>query len=233
MPNLIERAIRRVTLRTRMRARLPKARRLGIRYVAPNFIYRDTIRRDDVILDAGCADDADFSRHMVSTHGARAFGIDPTRKHAAALASLETRLNGRFRHVPVAIAVRDGTLTFYESDENVSGSLLENHINVTHDHIRSYEVEAVSLSGLLRRLDLERAALIKLDLEGAEYDLLRQIDADTLHRFDQLFIEFHHHAVPGVSQEDTWQVVKRLESIGFQSFSLDDHNFLFWPRQRV
>jgi FkbM family methyltransferase len=226
--DLVERVLRRAILVARKGRRRRQAERLGIRYVPPNFIYRDTLGPDDVVLDAGCANDADFSKHMIRAHGVRAFGIDPTQKHAPALARLEGELDGRFQHVPVAIAARDGTLTFHESSENVSGSILEDHINIARDHIRSYQVEAVSLSGLLRRLGLQRAALLKLDLEGAEYELLNAIDADTLQLFDQLFVEFHHHAVPRFSQEDTLQVVRRIQGLGFEAFSLDDENYLFY-----
>lgn len=225
---IIQRAWRRAARAGRKWYRLRRAARLGIRYVPPNFIYRASIGPDDIVLDVGCAAEADFSVHMICTHAVRAFGIDPTRKHAPALARLEQQLAGRFRHVPLAIAARNGTELFHESDKNVSGSLLQDHTNILHDSVRSYEVKTTTLPELLRKLGIERVALLKLDLEGAEYELLGDIDADTLDPFDQLFVEFHHHAIRRYTAEDTWRIVRAIERLGMNVFSVDDHNFLFY-----
>ena len=69
---------------------------------------------------------------------------------------------------------------------------------------------------------------MKLDLEGAEYALLDNIHADELSRVKQLFVEFHHHCLPQYKIDDTCRVVAQLEAKGFEAFSLDGHNFLFY-----
>jgi FkbM family methyltransferase len=204
-----------------------RARRLGIRHVPPNIVYRDVIGPGDIVADAGCADDADFSKHMIAEHGAVAWGIDPTRKHAAALAQLASRLAG-FHYMPAAIAAEAGIITFHESGDNVSGSLLKDHVNVIHDSVQRYEVQALDLQGLASRIGSERIAILKLDLEGAEYELLSHVTSQMLKPFDQIFVEFHHHAVTRYDETDTRAVVHRLEGLGFASFSLDDHNYVFY-----
>ena len=82
--------------------------------------------------------------------------------------------------MPLAVTARDGEIMFNESAENVSGSVLADHTNIRNDHITSYPVESVGLSSLLARLGLSKADYLKLDLEGAEYELLDQPDAETL-----------------------------------------------------
>jgi len=205
------------------------AKERGVRFVPPNVIYRDIIGKGDIVIDVGCADDADFSQHMMAAHGVTAWGIDPTRKHAAALSRLSAE-SEHFHYEPVAVASRSGSLTFYESDENVSGSLLSDHVNVIHDSGNDYEVEALDLRDLASRVGADRIAILKLDLEGAEYEVLEEASAVTLEPFEQIFVEFHHHAVSRYRQRDTWRVVDRLKALGFDSFSLDDHNFLFYRR---
>jgi len=121
-------------------------------------------------------------------------------------------------------------LTFHESTENESGTLLDNHTNVLHDHGYSYDVDAVTLKKLLEKIGVEEADFLKLDLEGAEYHLLESVDRDDLSRFKQIFVEFHHHCIPDRSQQDTADVAASLREKGLKSFSLDDHNYLFyWP----
>ena len=71
---------------------------------------------------------------------------------ASALRLLEEQYAGLFVHVPCAIAATDEVLTFHESQTNESGSLLEDHVNITHDPTTSYDVEAVALGSLLERI---------------------------------------------------------------------------------
>jgi FkbM family methyltransferase len=208
-------------------SRLRQIRREGLAFVEPNFLYRPDLPARSVVIDAGCSYEADFSVHLMRRHDVRAFGVDPTRKHRGALRQLEARSQGRFTHLPCAIAASDGMLTFHESRVNESGSLLADHVNVAHDETTSYDVEAVTLRTLLKRIGTETVEILKLDLEGAEYDLFAHITAEDLRPFRQVFVEFHHQAVSHFTESDTRLVVGRVSGFGFRAFSIDDDNFLF------
>lgn len=226
--SLIGRATRRIGRELKKHTRLRRARREGLVFVEPNFVYRPDLPPDAVVIDAGCSYEADFSVCLIRRHNVRAFGVDPTRKHAAALRALEGQNGGRFVHLSCAIAAADGVLRFYESSVNESGSLLDDHVNVVRDEITSYDVEALTLSSLLKRLALSRVDLLKLDLEGAEYAILEGATAEVLRPFRQIFVEFHHHAVTDYSERDTRRIAARVCGFGFTAFSLDDHNYLFY-----
>jgi FkbM family methyltransferase len=226
--SLIGRITRRIGRELKKHTRLRQARREGLVFVEPNFLYQPDLASGAVVIDAGCSYEADFSLCLIRRHDVRAFGVDPTRKHRAALRQLETEYPGRFAHVPCAIASTDATLTFHESRINESGSLFSDHVNVLHDEITSYDVEAVTLPTLLKRIGIETVEILKLDLEGAEYDLLERVTADDLRPFRQMFVEFHHHAVDHFGEAETRRIVERISSFGFRAFSIDDHNYLFY-----
>ncbi|MDE3004274.1 MAG: FkbM family methyltransferase [Gemmatimonadota bacterium] len=226
--SIIHRIVRRIVRDIRKQLRLRKARTAGIAYVAPDFIYWPRIKAGDTVIDAGCSSQADFSLAMMDRYDARSYAVDPTRKHRPALAALEAKHGGKLVHLPIAIGPTDGELTFHESEKNDSGSLMDDHTNVTSDQVVNYTVRAVTLQNLVKELDSDRVAILKLDIEGAEYPLLRDATAEDLAAFDQIFIEFHHHAVVSYSEADTKRIADRIVGMGFKSFSLDNHNYLFW-----
>ena len=208
--------------------RQSRANRLGIHEGAQNCLYLNRFTPQSVVIDVGCADDADLSMYLISRFGVKSYGIDPTHKHTGALEQLAKHSSGRFVHVPIAVSDVSGQLTFHESVQNVSGSLCADHSNVVNDQIRSYTVEALTLDDLLQRLGLERADFLKLDLEGIEYNLLSKVGASTLQKFDQIFIEFHHHCISQHTQAHTNQLVDKIKGFGYEAFSFDDHNYLFF-----
>ena len=84
------------------------------------------------------------------------------------------------------------------------------------------------LGTLLQKAGAARADYLKLDLEGAEYALLREASTEDLAPFRQVFVEFHHHCISGRTEADTREVVRGLRERGLEAFSLDDHNYLFY-----
>jgi FkbM family methyltransferase len=203
------------------------AKKLGISFYPPNYIYFDKLNSSSVVVDVGCADDPDYSEHIINTHGCKCYGVDPTRKHFSALRIIENKYNGLFKHLPYAVVNQTGKINFNESVDNASGSILKDHVNIKKDEVIAYEVEALSIPDLKDRIGT-RIDILKLDLEGAEYELLENLNKEDLLDIDQFFIEFHHHSIDRYRLADTTKLVKKLESFGFSSFSLDGVNFLFY-----
>ena len=224
----VKRVVRRLRRDWKKRQRLRTAASLGVTWAEPNYVYKGPFDSNSVVIDVGCASDPDFSLHLIERFGVRAFGVDPTEKHAPALQELQRKLNGRFTHLPLAVAAHPGTLTFHESLRNDSGSILADHGNVLRDETRSYEVEAVTPRELCERAEVPRCDLLKLDLEGAEYELIEALQPDDLAPFAQVFVEFHHHAFERFSPGDTDRAADKIAGFGFERFSVDDHNFLFF-----
>lgn len=206
----------------------PKGKLLGIKFLPPNYLFFGKFNENSVIIDVGCGFLAEFSCSLIKEYNLMAYGVDPTLKHKPLLAEIEANNNGKFIHVPVAIAKQNGKLNFHETLDHESGSILDNHKNILNDSIRTYEVESMNLLTLLDHLHLSEVDLLKLDLEGAEFELLTNITENDLKPFKQIFIEFHHLAVQGYSKNDTARIVKRIKTLGFKSFSLDKVNYLFY-----
>lgn len=206
----------------------PKGRLLGIKSFAPNYIFFDRFNEKSVIVDVGCGYMAEFSQSLIEKYNLKAYGVDPTLKHKPHLLEIEAKHGGKFKHIQVAITKENGKISFNETLDNESGSILKDHKNILHDSIRTYEVESMNLPTLLNHLNLSEVDLLKLDLEGAEFELLNNITEEDIKPFKQIFIEFHHLAVKSYTKKDTLRMVNKIKSLGFKSFSLDRINFLFY-----
>lgn len=58
-------------------------------------------------------------------------------------------------------------------------------------------IEAISIPGLMRRFNLERIGLLKIDVEGAEKEIFGAKDLGWLDRVDRIAIELHDIFKPG------------------------------------
>ena len=203
-------------------------RRKGLAFGAPNYVFAPRIQSGDVVVDVGCAHSPELALLAMESFGATVFAVDPTKKHAPALLALQERHAPRFTHVDLAVAAKPGQITFHESASNDSGSILDDHVNVKTDSTRAYAVRCVTPAQLLSEIGAERVALMKLDLEGAEFDLLLGSDAAEFAAIDQVFVEFHHLQVDRFSFADTKRCIQRMEGFGYESFSADGVNYLFY-----
>ena len=225
--NILNRTLRKGYRVTRKLLPFIKMKIIGIQYYAPNYVYFEKFNELSVIIDVGCGHEAEFSKHLIEKHNLQAFGVDPTIKHTPFLKILEETTKGKFHHLALAVTQKDGFITFHESRQNESGSILSEHNNMQNDEIRTYNVESVNLRELVRRIGTTPIDFIKLDLEGAEYELLNEISDEDIKPFKQIFIEFHHHCTNHTTQE-TMQLVRDICSKGFKVFTLDHHNYLFY-----
>ena len=97
---MIARAVRKLTRIWSIRQRMNELQRGGVSFLAPNYLFYDRFDAESVVIDVGCGSEAELALHMVETYGVRAYGIDPTRKHAASLRVVEIQAAGRFTHIP-------------------------------------------------------------------------------------------------------------------------------------
>ena len=140
---------------------------------------------------------------------------------------------GRFRFYPVAVAGERGVAVFHESLRNVSGSLSGAHRNVRRDPVVSYRVECVTLAQIRDLIGGIPVDLLKLDVEGAEYGILGAAGPEELRSIEQIVVEFHHGTIEGITRADTERAIGKLRACGFEVYTRDRANYLFWRREKT
>jgi len=200
---------------------------IGAKFVRPNYAFFENFQQGDVAIDVGIGDDPDFSKYLIYNYKMESFGVDPTRKHSCGLQCIEKAIP-EFHYLPYALGTEDGRITFFEPAIYDSGSVLESHLNMIRDSYTSYPVEMVTLGTLLQIVNKEHIAIMKIDIEGYEFELIDHLDGETLKPISQLIIEFHHGTVKRYTFKDTIQAIKKIEGFGMKSLLFNGRDCLFY-----
>jgi FkbM family methyltransferase len=116
---------------------------------------------------------------------------------------LTNHLEDRVHVVRAALGDRTGTLYLDNSRSTVFAR------TSAQASARSEVVPSVSLPELLDRFDLSEVDLLKLDCEGAEFDVLLSCEEDVLRRIRLMVGEYH------ASGREVGTLTDRLEDAGF------------------
>ncbi len=102
----------------------------------------------------------------------------------------------------------DGEATFFASTTNAESG------NIYAEEGQQFNLNTYGLATLVSKLEKDQIDLVKIDIEGAELDLLEGATDELLKRFKQFTIEFHDflHSdhLPRIQN-----LFKRFETLGF------------------
>ena len=166
--------------------------------------------RQPIVLSFGLGDDISFDQEVTSRFGAKVYGFDPTPR---SLDWLEDVVKPDSMEVyPIGIAKADGVQTFFGSPADARGNFSSKAGGGT-----SVDCRVMSYRSILDMIGVSRPDVLKLDIEGAEYDVLPDIL-----KFDlptQLLVEFHHR-LHGINVDDTLRAVSSIKKAGYKLISV-------------
>ena len=120
-------------------------------------------------------------------------------------------------------------LVFYLDTVNVNvsfwgSSLIKNHPDVVNSGYKNVTVDGIDISDILKKYTSDDEIVLKMDIEGTEYDLLLHlIKEGSLHLVDLIAIEFH----PGVLK-DSKNNPESLQTFFKGYFKFFNVKFLQW-----
>ncbi len=189
------------------------SQRLGSDYGGWNVLL-DKLDKNSVIYSFGVGEDISFDLSLIKHLNAKIYAFDPTPK------SIEwvkrQTLPDNFQLLEFGIASFDGEISFNPpiNPDHVSHTILDrpdtskNSIVVP---VKRYET-------IIKELGHTEIDLLKMDIEGAEYEVIDDIIASSI-KPKQLLIEFHHR-FPGVGVPKTTTSLKKLKDAGYLLFSV-------------
>jgi FkbM family methyltransferase len=115
----------------------------------------------------------------------------------------------------VALAASSGSASFVFRENPEKGGILPLFMDSYSPDVKIIRIQKITLENLLAEHALDRISLLKLDIEGAEFELLQTAPAECLMRVDQISVEFHDFMEEFQNKELFENVRSRLVKLGF------------------
>jgi FkbM family methyltransferase len=163
------------------------------------------IKKDSVIIDIG-AHIGDFSIFAANqAEGVVVYSYEPSTESFAFLLSNITRNKAvNVKAFNLAVSKTQGDIKFYVDAKNTT-------LHSTVIAQKSYRlVSSTTLERIFMDNHIENCQLLKLDCEGAEYEILFNTPWEILNRIQNISME--HHRVPDYTIND---LTKYLTNLGF------------------
>jgi FkbM family methyltransferase len=170
----------------------------------------------DIAIDCGA--NLGAITKVLGAHGATVHAFEPNPDAFRVLTEQTAAMPNVHRHNQ-AVLDRPGEMTLYLhlnyalNPERFSSrsSLIAEKRNV--DEAGGVKVKVIDLVDFILRLD-RPVKLLKVDIEGAEYDLLNGlIDRGAMDRVEAVFVETHAHSIPSLVPVDR-ALRARIEKLG-------------------
>lgn len=188
------------------------------------FFCPDGLGRDSVVYGGGVGRDVTFERAVVEHFGCNVVLFDPSPTGAETMALPENQIS-QFRFCPVGLSGKNETLRFAPPPDPKEGSWFTASAGAA-----TIEVPCLDLATLMKQNGHERIDLLKIDIEGAEYDVLESILTHKL-KVKQVLVEFHHNIIPGIPRSRSIRYMLRMVAAGYKLLKQDGENHTFYqPR---
>lgn len=179
------------------------------------YVYSKNLNSDSVVYSFGVGEDILFDLQLISIYHCAVFGFDPTPKSVEFIQ--RNKSPNLYHFIPVAIYKHDGKINF-ELPEN------PNHVSctVSNDSNKKniIEVPCKKFTTIVEELAHTKIDILKMDIEGAEYDVIEEILESEI-QIDQILLEFHHRFAR-IGLIKTKEAIKKLNNHGYKIAAISD-----------
>jgi FkbM family methyltransferase len=174
------------------------------------------------VLSAGAGNDISFEKALIASYGCHVVLLDPSPTGVATVTK-ENLPPQNLTFLAVGLAGIDGLVSFQEPHDPAEGSFVrrEKPDSVAH------KFPCKTLSSLITELAWTHIDLLKIDIEGSEYDVIQDIVENGL-KVKQICIEFHHGVTFDHKRRDTVLAILALRKAGYDLIHHTswDHTFV-------
>lgn len=177
-----------------------------------------SLDEDSVVYSFGVGTDVSFDAGLIKMYNLKVYAFDPTPKSVGWIKKNNSLPEG-FNFYPWGISNEDKMEKFYPPANDAYDSFSIDNIQNTNKNF--VECQVYRLDTIKKMLDHPKVDLLKMDIEGKEYDVLNDI-LDSGDLCPQIAVEFHHRFIKsGVNM--TKDVIKKLNAKGYRIFYVSEN----------
>lgn len=177
----------------------------------------DNIDKHSVIYSFGAGEDVSFDLKLIEHYHLQVQGFDPSPRSIEWVGG--QKLSEKFHFYPYGLAAIDGSITFSEPAEQNIHSLKISDMEVEGDAgLKTHKLPVHRLSTIMQNLKHDKIDILKMDIEGAEYEVIEDILEASL-PISQILIEFHHR-FKNIGIGKTQKAISQLNNAGYRIFSV-------------
>lgn len=176
--------------------------------------------KDSVVYSLGVGDLINFDLDLINHHGVTVHAFDPT-PFAADWVQGQS-LPEKFVFHPWAASGSDGTLRLYRrvNTRGRRSKVMWTADNAAGDTGDFIDAPALTVQTIMQKLGHDRIDLLKMDVEGAEYDVLEGLE-NTSHLPKQVLVEYHHRFA-SIGKQRTVDSIAALHRLGYRIFAVSE-----------
>ncbi|MGH2643449.1 MAG: FkbM family methyltransferase [Chitinophagaceae bacterium] len=173
----------------------------------------DALDESSVVYSFGAGGDISFETRLSEKFNSKIYIFDPTPSSISWMAT--QTLPPRVYFHPVGIAAEDGYTDFYAPRGNGTGS----HSKLKNEYATApIKVPMKRLVTIMKEQGHHFIDLLKMDIEGAEYEVLEEIINNHI-PVRQLLVEFHHR-FKTIGIKRSLDAIGMLKKTGYVVFSV-------------
>ncbi len=181
------------------------------------FVHTPLMNESSTVLSFGVGKDVSFDLALMSETNCNVHTFDPTRGVAEFIAPY-LKKHQKLAFSPLGISTREEEAVFYppNNPHHISCSVVPNQ--TTKD--KAYRVKMKDLGTICDELSLSNIDLLKLDIEGAEYEVIPNILESRI-PIAQILLEIHPNLFPDGRQK-TNDLLEKLRQAGYLIFGVSN-----------
>lgn len=171
-----------------------------------------------IVYSLGVGDSIDLDIDLIHRYSLTVEAFDPTPYSLEWVEGLELPENFHFH--PWAAAGEDGSLRLFRrvNKRGKRSGVMWTAEGDAGDDTDFIDAPAYTIATLMQKLGHEQVDLLKVDVEGAEYEILDGLD-DAGNLPIQLLVEYHHR-FPGIGKQRTAESIEHLRKLGYRIFAI-------------
>ena len=175
-----------------------------------------------IVYSVGVGSNIDFDLELIKEINLEIYAFDPTPRSIEWVNN--QKLPNNFKFLSFGLGSINGEMEFFPPSRESS-----THFSPI-DRYNNKDVETIkapvkTLKSITQELGHKTIDLLKMDIEGAEYDVIDTLENQGV-EINQILVEFHH-MYEGISLVDTIRANDKLKKLGFDLFHISQRTYEF------